>query len=82
MLDEFIFVAKSVRVQDTILVHDDCVIKAASASQTCGAQRFDLAHETKGASPRHRLDVRISGEVDFGKISRGINGRMTEIDGK
>src|SRR5690606_28015097 len=66
----------------TILVHDNSVIKAAAASKTRRTQCFYFTDETKGAGTRHRLDVRVFREIDFGKICRGIDGRMPEIDGK
>src|SRR3546814_3936679 len=69
VLDELIFVAQAVGVQDTVFVHDDGVVETAATSQAGSTQGLDLAGKAKSTGTRDRFDVRIMCKVDFGKRS-------------
>src|SRR5690606_17882994 len=80
MFDEFVFKAKTVRIQDAVFIHDNGVVKAAAPCQADGAQCLDFAGKPEGTCAGDCLDVGIFLEIDLGKVGRGIDSRMLEVN--
>ena len=79
---KFIGAAQTVFVQNTIIIHHDSVVHAASQGQSAFAQGFDIAHETEGSRPAHFLHEGRRGKVDAGRLHVLAKRRVFEINGK
>src|SRR5690606_14112197 len=80
VLDELIFVTKTIFIEHIELIDNDGVVHAATQRQVLRTQVFDITHETEGAGATDFLDEGGAGKVDTGRLGTSTEHRMIEID--
>ncbi len=80
VLDEFVGIAKSILVEDAVVVDDDGIVEAPTQREALLAHRLDILHETKGASAADLLDERGRREIDTRLLHRAREQRVIKRD--
>ena len=82
MLDEFIFVPKTVFVKNLVVIYHDRVIDTATEGEIHRPQLLDVTHETKRACATDFLHERGAGKIHGGGLGTSFEHRVIKVDAK